>query len=112
MSTQNDYTDTLKRIKGIEEQSSAELEQTKKSLEDELRRLEEEYAKSIEAAREKAEKDQASQVEVARIAAQLDANQVLASAQKGSSEIASKKLDHKDLKKLIDDVVLAEFREG
>jgi vacuolar-type H+-ATPase subunit H len=111
MTVENEYTDTLKRIKEIEETSSLELAQRKKSLEDELRHLEEDAAKALEAARAQADLDLAEQVETARSSTQLEADKVLASAQKGSDAIMAKKLDKKDFKKVIDDIVLAEFKE-
>jgi vacuolar-type H+-ATPase subunit H len=112
MTMENDYTGTLKRIKEIEEASSTELAQTKKSLEDEFRRLEEESTKSIEIAREQSEADVAKQVEEARSSAQSEADKMLASARKESEIIAARKLDRKDLKKIIDEIILAEFKES
>jgi vacuolar-type H+-ATPase subunit H len=107
----NDYTDTLKRIKDIEETSSRELANKKKSLEDELHHLQEDATKSIATAKEEAEAYVAKQADDARSAAQVDADNVLASARKESEAVAAKRLDRKDFRKIVDEMLLAEFKE-
>ena len=111
MTMANDYTDTLKRIKDIEETSSRELAQRKKSLEDGLHRLEEEDARSIATAREEADAYVSKQLDQTRSAAQTEADKVIASARTKSKEVASKRLDKSNFKKIIDESLLAEFRE-
>lgn len=112
MSTQNEYTDTLKQIKEIEEAGAKELADAKKAMESEVHSLEEESAKSIAATRERADVTVATGVDQARRQAQAEANEAIAAAQKGSDSIMLRKLDKKDLRKVIDEIILAEFREA
>ncbi len=112
MSTQNEYTDTLKQIKEIEEAGAKELIDAKKTMEAEVHALEEESARSIAATRERADVTVATEVDQARREAQAEANEAFGAAQKESDKVMLRKLDKKDLKKVIDEIILAEFREA
>jgi vacuolar-type H+-ATPase subunit H len=110
MTMSNDYTDTLRRIKDTEEASAREVADRRKALEEELRHLEEESMGSIAAAKQQAELYVSRQVEDARTSSQVQAEKALQDAAKESEKIASKKLDKKDLKKVVDELLFAEFR--
>ena len=105
-----DYTETLKRIKDTEEASSREILERRKGLEDQLRQMEDAAAASIADAKKKAEALVAAEVEKTAKAAQKEADAMLASTDKESKQISSRKLDKAALKKVIDDTILSEFK--
>jgi vacuolar-type H+-ATPase subunit H len=105
-----DYTETLKKIKETEEASSREILERRKALEEQLRALEAESAASIAEAKAQAEEHVADEVEKARKSAQKGADALLAKTGKEASAIASKRLDKKDLKKIIDNTLFSEFK--
>lgn len=109
MSTE--YTDTLKRIKAAEDAGNMEVSERRKALEAELHQLEQETDSSIEASKRDADAFVAGEVEKARRAAQADADTLLASTSKQAEAIASKKLEKKELRKIIESVILSEFEE-
>ena len=109
MSTSNDYAEALKKLKEAEVSTAAELTARRKALEEELSRLEEESARSIEEA--KAEAFEAKSVEVARAAAQADTEKLLSSAAKDVEKVAARRLDKKEFRKIVEDVLLSEFKE-
>jgi vacuolar-type H+-ATPase subunit H len=105
-----DYTETLKKIKETEEATSREILQRRKALEEELRKMEADSATSIAQAKAQAEAYVAAEVDKAGKAAQSDADGLLASTSKQAKDVASKKLDKKDLKKIIDNTLFSEFK--
>jgi len=105
-----DYTDTLKKIKETEEASSREILERRKALEEQLRALEAESSATIADAKKRGDEQVAAEVEKARKAAQKGADALLAKTAKEASGIAAKKLDKKDLKKIIDNALFSEFK--
>ena len=104
-----DYTDTLKKIKGLEEASSKALAERRRALEEQLRQLEAESAHSINDAKKKAEGLISERVGQARESANKEAGEISSVAEKEAGAMASKKLGKKELKKVIDDVLFSEF---
>jgi len=109
MSQSTDYTETLKKIKEIEEATSREILEKRKALEEDLRRLEDQSAATVADAKRKGEALIASEVEKARSAAQKDADQLLSESTEGEKRLAAKKLDKTALRKIIDKTILSEF---
>ena len=105
-----DYTETLKKIKETEEATSREILERRKALEEELRRMEAESAGSIAQAKSQAEAYIAAEVEKARESAQANADGLLAATSKQAKEVVAKKLEKKDLKKIIDNTLFSEFK--
>jgi len=105
-----DYTDTLKKIKETEEATSREILERRKALEEELRRMEAESANSIAQAKAQADAYTAAEVEKARKSSQGKADALLATTNTEAKEVAAKKLDKKDLKKIIDNTLFSEFK--
>jgi vacuolar-type H+-ATPase subunit H len=105
-----DYTETLKKIKETEEATSRQILERRKALEEELRGKEAESANSIAQAKTQAEAYSAAQVEMAHKSSQGKADALLATTNKQAKEVASKKLDKKDLKKIIDNTLFSEFK--
>jgi vacuolar-type H+-ATPase subunit H len=105
-----DYTETLKKIKETEEATSREILERRKALEEELRRMEAESAGSIAQAKAQAEAYVAGEVEKARLSAQSNADALLTTTNKQAKEVAAKRLDKKDLKKIIDNTLFSEFK--
>ncbi len=105
-----DYTETLKKIKETEEATSREILERRKALEEELRRMEGDSANSIAQAKSQAEAYTAAEVEKARKSSQVKADALLATTNKEAREVASSKLDKKDLKKIIDNTLFSEFK--
>lgn len=110
MSTPTDYMGTLKKIKDTEEASGRDLLERRKALEGELRRLEEESAASVAEARKKADARIAEEVEKARASAQKDAAVLESKAGEEARSVSARKLDKKEVKKIIDDVLFSEFQ--
>jgi vacuolar-type H+-ATPase subunit H len=104
------YADTLKRIKEAEETSNREVAEKKKSLETELHEIEKVADESIELTKKEAELYVTHEVEDARKSAQKDADGMLATSRRKADEIASKKLEKKEFRRVIDDIVLSEFK--
>jgi vacuolar-type H+-ATPase subunit H len=104
------YTETLKRIKDAEEASNREVAEKKKDLEAELLSIEQAADASIEAAKKDAELSVENAAENAKGSAQKEADALLASARKNAEAISSKRLGKKELSKIIDGVVLSEFK--
>jgi len=105
-----DYTETLKKIKETEEATSREILERRKALEEELRRMEGDSASSIAQAKAQAEAYIAAEVEKARSSAQSKADALMATTSKQAKEVAAKRLDKKDLKKIIDNTLFSEFK--
>ncbi|HUI00649.1 MAG TPA: hypothetical protein VLX56_03345 [Nitrososphaerales archaeon] len=105
-----DYTDTLKKIKETEEASSREILERRKALEEKLRSLEADSAATIADAKNRGDTHVADEVEKARMAAQKGADALLAKTSKEASSIAAKRLDKKDLKKIIESTLFSEFK--
>lgn len=105
-----DYTETLKKIKETEEATSRDVLERRKALEEELRRLEEDSAAKIADAKKQAETIVGNEVEKARSSAQRDADALLAKTYSETKQISSQKQDKAALKKIIDQVVLSEFK--
>jgi vacuolar-type H+-ATPase subunit H len=108
MSTE--YTETLKKIKETEESSNKEVAEKKRALEEELKNLEVESDRSIAAAKRESEDYVAAEVEKARKAAQAQADALLASGSKQAETVANKKIDSKELSKIIDQALLSGFK--
>jgi vacuolar-type H+-ATPase subunit H len=104
------YTETLKRIKDAEEASNREVSEKKKDLEAELLSIEQAADKSIEAARKEADLSVERASETAKDLSQKEADALLASAQKNAEEISSKRLGRKELAKIVDEILLPEFK--
>ena len=105
-----DYTDTLKKIKETEEATSREILERRKSLEEQLRGLEADSAAAIADAKKKGDAHVAEEVEKASKSAQKGADSLLAKTGKDASAIASKRIEKKDLKKIIESTLFSEFR--
>src|SRR5579875_1283270 len=105
-----DYTQTLKSIKEAEEASNAAIAERKRQLEERLRSAEEDSARSLAEARKKAEELIAAEVERARLSAQSNAEKLLASTSKDAAKIAAKRLSPIELRKIIDETLLSEFK--
>jgi vacuolar-type H+-ATPase subunit H len=105
------YTDTLKRIKDAEEASNREVSEKKKSLEAELHDIERVADQSIEVAKKEAEIYVTNEVDAAKETAQKEADALLSSTRKKADEIASRKLEKKEFRRITDDTVLSEFKE-
>jgi vacuolar-type H+-ATPase subunit H len=105
-----DYSQTLKNIKDAEEVSSKEIAEKKRLLADELQRMQEEAAKSTAAAKAEAEAYEMAEVEKARSAAQVQAGKLVASTAKEAESIATKRLDETELKNIIEEILLSEFK--
>jgi vacuolar-type H+-ATPase subunit H len=105
-----DYTETLKKIKETEEATSREILERKKTLEEELRKLEEESAAEIAEAKSQAEFHVASEAEKARKASQAKADALLATTNNQAKEVSAKKLGKAQLRKIIDNTILSEFK--
>jgi vacuolar-type H+-ATPase subunit H len=104
------YTDTLKRIKDAEEASNREVSEKKRALEAELHDMEQVADKSIEIAKSQAELYVTKEVEEARTLAQQEANSLLDSTTKKAEDIASRRLDRKEFRKIIDEILFSEFK--
>jgi vacuolar-type H+-ATPase subunit H len=105
-----DYTQALKNIKEAEEASSRAIEEKKKALMAELAAAQEEASKLNTAARAEAEAYVAGQVEYARSVAEKGAEKLVATTQKDAQQIAKKKLGKAALEKIIEDILLSEFK--
>ena len=105
-----DYTETLKKIKETEEATSREILERRKALEEELRRMEGDSASSIAQAKAQAEAYTAVEVEKAHSSAQVKADALMATTGRQAKEVAAKRLDKKDLKKIIDNTLFSEFK--
>lgn len=105
------YAETLKRIKDAEEASNREVAEKKKSLEAELHEIEGESDESIELAKKDAELYVTKETDDAKQAAQKDADALLQATERRADEVASKKLDKKEFRRIIDDIILSEFKE-
>ncbi len=105
-----DYTETLKKIKETEEASSREVLERRRALEEQLRGLEAESAASIAEAKKRGDAQVADEVEKARRAAQKVADSLAAKTAKEAGAVAAKKLDKKELKKIIDNTLFSEFK--
>ena len=105
-----DYTETLKKIKETEEATSREILERRKALEEELRRMEAESANSIAQAKAQAEAYTAAEVEKSHSSAQGKADALLATTSRQAKEVAAKRMDKKDLKKIIDNTLFSEFK--
>jgi vacuolar-type H+-ATPase subunit H len=105
-----DYTETLKKIKETEEASSREILERRKALEEQLRALEADSAAAIAEARKRGDEHVAEEVEKARMAAQKVADALLAKTNKEASAVAARRLDKKELKKIIDNTLFSEFK--
>lgn len=104
------YTDTLKRIKDAEETSNREVAEKKKALEAELHEIEQVADKSIELAKGAAETYITKETNAARQTAQAEAKAMLDSTRKRAEDIASKKLEKKEFRKIIDEILFSEFK--
>jgi vacuolar-type H+-ATPase subunit H len=104
------YADTLKRIKDAEEASNREVAEKKKSLEAGLHEVEREADESIEATKKEAELYVTREADQARQLAQKSADDLLASTRRKADGVASRKLDKKEFRRIIDDIVLSEFK--
>jgi vacuolar-type H+-ATPase subunit H len=98
MSTSNDYAEALRKLKEAEVSTATELAARRKALEEE--------------AKGEAEAFEARSVEAARSAAQAEAEKLLSSAAGEVERIAAKRLDKKEFRKIVDDVLLSEFKEA
>jgi vacuolar-type H+-ATPase subunit H len=105
------YADTLKRIKEAEETSNREVAEKKKSLEAELHEIERLADESIELIKKEAELSVTHEVEDARQSAETDADGMLASSRRKAEEVASRRLEKKEFRRVIDDMVLSEFKK-
>lgn len=103
------YTDTLKRIKEAEETSNREVAEKKKSLEAELHELEQVADESIELAKKDAELYVTKETDSARESAEEEAASNLSLAKKRADGIASKRLDKKEFRQIIDEILFSEF---
>jgi vacuolar-type H+-ATPase subunit H len=112
LSTNTNYTETLKRIKDAEEASNREVAEKKKDLEAELLSIEQAADSSIEATRKDAELSVEKAGEAAKESSQKEADALLASARKKAEEISSRRLGKKELGKIVDSILFAEFKEG
>lgn len=110
MSTTTEYTQALKSIKDAEEESSKEIAEKKRKIAEELQVVQGEYEKSILAAKTEAESYISQETEKAKGAAEAEAEKLLASAAKEAKGIAARRLDKKVFKKIIDEILLAEFK--
>lgn len=104
------YTDTLKKIKAAEEASNREVSERRRSLEAELLSLEERSDKSIADAKAAAESYVTSEGDKARSAAEKEADALLASTKKKADALSAKSLDKKQLREIVDKVLLSEFK--
>ena len=105
------YTDTLKKIKDAEEASNREVSEKKKSLEAELLGIEQEADKSIAAAKTNAEAYVAKEGETAKKSSQREADALLSATKKKADQVASKMLDKKQLREIVDKVLFSEFKD-
>ena len=110
MPLSTDYTETLKKIKETEEASSREVLERRKALEEQLRGLEAQPATSLAEAKKRADEHIAQEVEKARKAAEKESTALSAKTGKEADALAAKKLDKKDLKKIIQDTLFSEFK--
>ena len=104
------YTDTLKKIKEAEEASNRQVSERRKSLEAELLSLEQQADRSISDAKAAAESYVAGEAEKARSASQKEAEALLASTKKKAAALSARALDKKQLREIIDKVLLSEFQ--
>lgn len=104
------YTDTLKKIKEAEEASNREVTEKKKALEAELHDIEQVADKSIEVAKKEAELYATKEIDTAKESAQKEADALLDSTRKNAEEIASQKLDKKEFRKIIEEILFSEFK--
>ena len=104
------YTDTLKRIKEAEETSNREVAEKKKSLEAELHDIEQVADESIVVAKKEAELYVTKETDAARESAEKEASTLLSLTKKRADDIASKRLDKKEFRKVIDEIIFSEFK--
>lgn len=104
-----DYTETLKKIKDIEEATGKELLERRRALEEELRLLEEEAAVSIEEAKRKGEAHVSEEVEKAHRSAQKEADSLNSETTARADSVATRKLDKKQVKKIVEETLFSEF---
>lgn len=109
MSTSN-YAETLKRIKDAEEESNREVSERKKSLEAELSSAEQAADQALEAAKAEGELYVTKETEAAKAAAQAQADALLSSTTRKAEGIASRRLEKKEFKKIIDEILFSEFK--
>ncbi|MHB8567946.1 MAG: hypothetical protein ACYC7D_06915 [Nitrososphaerales archaeon] len=105
-----DYTQALRSIKQAEETSNREISERKKALEENLRMAEEEASRSIAAAKQEAESMVAVEVERTKLGAQAGAETLLSSTTMEASGVAAKKLSASELRKIIEETLLSEFK--
>jgi vacuolar-type H+-ATPase subunit H len=108
--TSPDYTQTLKAIKDEEEDTNRQIGEKKKQLEAEVQQTHEEAEKTLAAARKKAEEFVNEQAEQARTAAQQEVEKLIESKTKEADVIASRRLSPSEIKHIIQDVLLSEFK--
>lgn len=104
------YTDTLKRIKEAEEDSNREVAEKRKSLEGELHDIEKLSDESIEVAKRDAELYVSKETEEARESAQKQADDLISSTSRKAEDIAAEKLDKKEFRRIIDEIIFSEFK--
>lgn len=104
------YTDTLKRIKEAEETSNREVAEKKKSLEAELHDIEQTADESIEVAKKNAELYVTKETDAAKESAQKEASALIESTSRKAEDVASKRLDKKEFRRIIDQIVFSEFK--
>jgi vacuolar-type H+-ATPase subunit H len=107
---QSDYASELKAIKEKEEETIRQITQRKKDLEIELHRSEDESNRTVADARSSAEKLVSQEVEKARVLAQKDVEKLLQDKKQEAQRIASRRISDSEIRKIIDDVLLSEFK--
>jgi len=107
---QSNYASELKAIKEKEEETNRILAQRKTELEVELQKAEEESIKAVANARSSAERLVSQEVEKVRAVAQKDAEKLLQDKKQEAQKIASRRLSESEIRKIIDNVLLSEFK--
>ena len=105
-----DYTQTLKTIKETEEESARTITEKKKALAEKLEKAQGEANADVARARSAAEAHVSREVETARSAAEAEARKLVESNVKDAEKVAQRKLGKAEFKKMIDDILLSEFK--
>jgi len=105
-----DYTQTLKTIKDAEEASAREIAEKKKALAEKLEKAQAEANAGVVKARTDAETNVSQEVEAAKVTAEAEARKLVESNVKDAERVAQKKLGKNEFKKIIDDILLSEFK--
>jgi len=98
---QEDYIQSLKEIKKLEDEVQIEIDQKKKYVEDEIKKLQNHYTTSVSDAERDGKLLVENSIKSARDQAKLEADKIILDAEQKSKNISFKS-DNKVIKEIID----------